>query len=136
MMLLRILQTIGVAVAVLLACALLAAGAVVLYARGGVTGLLARSLPQVGEPEVGVDYRADVDCQGQIYVGGAVWRLELGSGWPPPEEWPGLRAQFSPWEVPGIVRFVSPTAAVFRAQTNGSEWQVVATGEHSTNMCI
>ena len=136
MMLIRILRTIGVAVAVLLACALLAAGSVVLYARGGVAGLLARSLPQAGQPEVGVDYRADVDCQGQIYVGGAVWRLELGNGWPPPKEWPGLRPQVSPWEVPGIVRFVSPTAAIFRAQTNGSEWSVVATGEHTSDMCI
>lgn len=135
-MLIRILRTIGVAVAVLLACALVAAGAVVLYARGGVAGLLARSLPQVGQPEVGVDYHADVDCQGQIYVGGAIWRLELGNGWPPPEEWPGLRAQLSPLEVPGIVRFVSPTSAVFRAQTNGSEWTVIATGEHSSDMCI
>ena len=132
----RILQTIGMALAVLLACALLAAGSVVLYARGGVAALMARSLPLAGQPEVGVDYRADVDCQGQIYVSGEVWRLELGSGWPPPEEWPGVREQVSPWGVPGIVRFLSPTAAVFRAQSNGSEWPVVATGAQEGDSCI
>ena len=132
----RILRTIGVAVAVLLACALLAAGAVVLYARGGVSALMARPLPQAGHPEVGVDYRADIDCLEQFYVSGEVWRLEVGSGWPPPEEWPGIREQFSPWAVPGIVRFLSPTTAVFRAQSNGSEWAVVATGEQSHMACI
>jgi hypothetical protein len=65
----KALRTIGVATAILLACALLAAGVFALYARGGVSGLLARPLPDAAEPEIGVDYRAQVDCQHQIYVG-------------------------------------------------------------------
>lgn len=133
----RILRTIGVAIAVLLGCALLSAGAFVLYARGGPTAILARSLPQSEQPQIGVDYRANVDCLEQLYVGGAVWRLEGGNRWPPPEEWPGIRRQFSTWEVPGIVRFTSPMTAVFRAQSDGSEWPVEATSEQQDgSYCI
>jgi hypothetical protein len=124
-MITRISRTISAVLAIVVVVAGIGIGAFMLYTRGGPSGVLARDLPSSGEPELGVDYRADVDCLSRIYIGEASWQIKIAQGrWPPPELMPGLRAAISPASVPGIVRFTSPTSAVFRAQTDGSEWEV------------
>jgi hypothetical protein len=53
-------------------------------------------------------------------------------------EFPEQR-QFSTWTVPGIVHFTGPDRAVFRAQTDGSEWPAVRLADddpHADAMCI
>ncbi len=108
-----------------------------LYVMGGMSTLLASDLPRAGSPRLNTDYRADVDCLLQFRAGDVVWRLEDAHRWPPPEELPGIREMFSTWSVPGIVRFTSPTEAVFRAQSDGSEWRVrPATGPLVNGACI
>jgi hypothetical protein len=117
------------------AATLVASGA--LYVTGGVSGVLASELPASGAPRLNADYRANVDCLLQFRFGDAVWRLEDGERWPPREEIAGIREVFSTVTVPGIVRFTSPTEAVFRAQTDGSEWRArPATGELADGYCI
>jgi hypothetical protein len=108
-----------------------------LYVAGGISGVLVSDLPDHGAPRLNTDYGADIDCLLQFRFGDAVWRLEQDDGWPPPEELPGIRDTFSTWTVPGIVRFTSPTEAVFRAQTDGSEWSAhPASGELVDGICI
>jgi hypothetical protein len=101
-------------------------GGFALWVVGGPAALLARELPTEGSPELNIDYRADIDCLRQFHTNGEAWRLTRGDGrgWPPPEEPFGHRNTFSTWSVPGIVRFTSDHAAIFRAQTDGSEWAV------------
>ena len=116
----------------------LAVGGFLLWVVGGPVGILARELPRDAPPELNVDYRTDVDCLLQFHVNGETWRLDKqGRTWPPPEEWPGIREEFSTWGVPGIVRFTSDTAAVFRARTDGSEWPAGTwSGPLADGLCI
>jgi hypothetical protein len=108
-----------------------------LYVMGGVSGVLASELPKDGAPRLHADYRANVDCGRQIRFGDAVWRLEQAEGWPPPEEFPGIRDVFSTLSVPGIVRFTSPSEAVFRAQADGSEWRATRVSDREADLlCI
>jgi hypothetical protein len=99
-------------------------GGFALWVVGGPAALLARELPTKAPPELNVDYRANIDCLSQFYANDVTWRLaEDGrTGWPPPQEPFANRDTFSTWTVPGIVRFTSDHAAIFRAQTDGSEW--------------
>jgi hypothetical protein len=132
----RALPWIAVGMLSLVLVGVLAVGGVLLWATGGPVGLLARELPSDGAIEIGVDYRATIDCLLQFRVGKAPWRLDSHAGWPPPEEWPGIR-DASTWTVPGTVRFSSYNTAVFRAQTDGSEWTAApAFGPLSGGLCI
>lgn len=89
--------------------------------------------PPRGAPaEIGVAYGVQVSCPIPIAVGGLWWAFPEPTGhWPPDIEippwplsiWANLR---EPYPVPGVLTLSSPTQAVFRADSDGSEFTMTA----------
>ena len=93
--------------------------------------------PPSGAPaKIGVAYGVQVSCPIPIEVGGLWWAFpEPTEHWPPDIEippwpfsiWANLR---EPYPVPGVLTLSSATEAVFRADSDGSEFTMIAYEQH------
>ena len=93
--------------------------------------------PPSGAPaEIGIAYGVSVSCPVPIELGGLWWSFEEPTEhWPPDIEippfpfsiWANLRA---PYPVPGVLTLSSATEAVFRADSDGSEFTMTAYEQH------
>jgi hypothetical protein len=116
----------------------LAALLIILIAGCG-RNLPARVLPPAaGRAEIGVAYGVVISCPIPIELGETWWVFRVDDDpWPPPMDdppWPfSMWATVgSPHEVPGVVTLVSPTEAVFRADSDGSEFRLSSHDENPT----
>jgi hypothetical protein len=93
--------------------------------------------PQSGAPaEIGIAYGVSVDCPIPIELGGLWWAFpEPVDHWPPDIEnrpfpfsiWANLR---DPYPVPGVLTLSSTSKAIFRADSDGSEFTMTAYGKN------
>lgn len=104
-----------------------------------------RNLPARVDPptsaapaEIGVAYGVSVSCPVPIELGGLWWSFEEpGEHWPPDIEMPPFPFSIwanvrTPYPVPGILTLSSATDAIFRADSDGSEFTMTAHDEDPT----
>jgi hypothetical protein len=101
--------------------------------------------PSNGQPaEIGVAYGVSVSCPIPIELGGLwwVWDEPMGA-WPddisiPPFPLSIWASRGIPYAVPGVVTLTDADSAVFRADVDGSEFQLTAHDENPTpgNACL
>lgn len=99
--------------------------------------------PARGDLEIGVAYAATISCAIPFKLGDTWWAFDPGASnsWPPDitippwpfSLWANVRA---PYPVPGIVTLSSPTEAVFRADVDGTELPLSATGGPGGGGCL
>ena len=89
-------------------------------------------LPSTGEPVVGTSYRLTLYCPRPIEVGDSIWLFDRHESWPQREPvglidsiWGSVG---DPYPVHGIVTIESSREAVFRADVNGRELELVRGG--------
>jgi hypothetical protein len=107
---------------------------VLAYAGGFGRNLPARvdPPPSGAQAEIGVPYGVSVDCPIPIELGGLWWAFPAyNPHWPPDitiPPWPfSIWANLGdPYPVPGILTLSSATEAVFRADSDGSEFAMTA----------
>lgn len=98
-----------------------------------------RKLPERFDPpwfgasaEIGVAYGVEAWCLLPIEVGDLWWAFPAGAIEPPPVEIPPFpesiwaRSPGNPYPVPGVLILSSATQAVFRADSDGSEFTMTA----------
>jgi hypothetical protein len=98
-----------------------------------------RKLPERFDPplhgaqvEIGVAYGVETWCLFPIEVAGQWWAFPTGAIEPPPVEIPPFpeslwaRSPGNPYPVPGVLIFSSPNHAVFRADSDGSQFTMIA----------
>lgn len=84
--------------------------------------------PPSGAPaEIGIAYGVEVSCPIPIELGGLWWSFEE-----PIEHWPPDigAVDGDPYPVPGVLTLSSATQAVFRADSDGSEFTMTAHQEN------
>jgi hypothetical protein len=90
----------------------------VLVARSSAQAAPTFQPPPSGEaPEIGVAYEVSAYCVVPIQVGSSWFSFIHPAAWPPPMWW----EYGEPYEVPGTITLTTPTEAVFRAVSDGSE---------------
>jgi hypothetical protein len=79
--------------------------------------------------EIGVAYGVETWCMFPIEMGGLWWAFPTGAIEPPPVEIPPFPFSMfarvgNPYPAPGVLILSSPNRAVFRADSDGSEFPV------------